>query len=139
MKPSVESMLKNSKLSLEELIDYIRTQYNNGTKLHKLAEYLGVSVSSVQRFCKEYNIKIKTKEEQLNDLHNTTRGRKWTDEKAKSNVSIGVKNSYDEQLRNKRSESNKRRWQSWSKDKRKQVVMNGLVVMHKNYRGGDQR
>lgn len=138
MRPSIKIMLANSKLTLSELIEYVQTQYDNGVALHRLAKYLGVSTPSVQRFCKEYNIKIKTKEEQLNDLHNKTRGRKWTDEQAKKNVSIGVKKSYDDKLRNERAKSNKQRWDNWSESKRKQVVMNGLVVMHKNYnKGGD--
>lgn len=131
MKPSCTKMMQNSCFNLEELIEYIEKSYNSGSSLNKIASCLGVSLSTIRRFCKDHDIKTRTKKEQLEDLHKATKGRKWTNEQAKKNVSIAVKKSYDEELRKSRSESNKNRWKEWDKEKRKQVVSNGLVAMHK--------
>lgn len=134
MKPSVQAMLDNSKLTLDELIDYVQIQYNYGVPLYKLAKYLGTSVSSLQRFCKFYNIKINSREEQLVKLHKITKGRKWTNKDACKNVSEGVKKSYknDPNLSKLRAEVNTKRWNEWDEDKRTQVVSNGLIAMRKN-------
>lgn len=132
MKPSFIKMLDNSCLNLKELKEYIRVANESGTKADDIAKHLGVSVSSLRRFCRTYNVKIRNKEEQLNDLHKTLKGRKWTNEEAKKNVSEAVKKSYTKELRESRSNSNRQRWKNWDESKRKQVVMNGLVKMHKS-------
>lgn len=139
-KPIYSKMLRNSCLTKEGLKTYISTQYNNGKTLEEISKFLGVSKSSVDRFCRYSGIKLRTKEEQLSDLHKELKGRKWTNEEAKKNVSVGVKNSYNDELRKSRSESNKNRWQSLDENKRFQVVSNGLVSMHRNkHKAGRKR
>lgn len=130
-KPIYSKMLRNSCMNKEELKEYITVQYWNGKTLEEIGKFLGVSKSSVDRFCRYSKIKLRTHDEQLKDLHKELKGRTWVNEEAKKNVSIGVKNSYNSDLRRSRSESNKNRWANWNEDKRKQVVSNGLVSMHK--------
>ena len=69
-------------------------------------------------------------------VHNCTRGRKWTNEKAKENVSKGVKHSYDEidGLREQRSKDNVKVWSSMSENEKENRYMPGLVTMHASKR-----
>ena len=66
-----------------------------------------------------------------------TRGRKWTNEQAKKNVSEGVKRSYDvvDGLREKRSKDNVRVWNEMTEDEKENRYKPGLLVMHTRKRG----
>lgn len=130
-RPVFDKMLYNSCLDKRQLCEYIHTQYWKGIPLKDIAKHLGVSTSSVMRFCKYCGVEIRNKQQAIREVHNKIRGRKWTNEEARKNVSEGVKKSYTKELRQSRSNSNSARWQSWDDKKRKSVVMNGLNAMHK--------
>lgn len=59
-----------------------------------------------------------------------TKNRTFTNEQ-KQRISNGVKRSYDEKLRRKRSEDNKRIWASMNEEEKKNRYNKGLKKMHK--------
>ena len=110
---SIENLRKKvSPVSLEDY--FILRYYKDNVNCECIGLELGISGSSVRRIMKELGINLRNKEQCMKRLHNYTRGRKWTNEKAKENVSKGVKHSYDEVdgLREQRSKDNVKVWSS---------------------------
>lgn len=105
--------------------------YKSGLNCDEISKKLGnVSQSTVSRFLKKCEI-LRTHEQQLEDLKWDNIGRIWTD-KARKNVSIGVKNSYTNELRNKRSADNKRIWSNMTEEEKKKRYLKGLRTMQLN-------
>lgn len=132
---SIENLRKKvSPVSLEDY--FILRYYKDNVNCECIGLELGISGSSVRRIMKELGINLRNKEQCVKRLHNYTRGRKWTNEKAKENVSKGVKSSYDEidGLREQRSKDNVKVWSSMSENEKKNRYMPGLVTMHASKR-----
>lgn len=88
------------------------------------------SPSTISRYLKKIGV-LRTREQQLEDLHKILKGRTWTEE-TKRHVSEGVKRSYrNVELRKKRSEDNKRIWSGMSEEEKKARYMKGLRQMLK--------
>ena len=112
-------------ISLEDY--FILRYYRDDVNCETIAKELEISASSVRRIMNELGIGIRNKKLVMKRLHNYTKGRKWTNEQAKKNVSEGVKQSYDavEGLRELRAEVFRK-----AKDEHKNEQNIGLLVMH---------
>ena len=89
------------------------------------------SPATISRYLKKIGV-LRTREQQLEDLHKVLKGRTLTEE-TKRHVSEGVKRSYrNVELRKKRSEDNKRVWSGMSEEEKKARYMKGLRQMQIN-------
>ena len=104
--------------------------WNDGKSFAQISKELGISSQAgIYRAMKKYD-KVRTREQQLDDLKERNKNRTFTNEQ-KQRISNGVKRSYDEKLRRKRSEDNKRIWASMNEEEKKNRYNEGLKKMHK--------
>ena len=112
----------------QRLSDYFTIKYyQEKMTCEQIGEELGISGSSVRRYMKFVGVDLRNREQCMKRLHDYTRGRKWTNEQAKKNVSEGVKRSYDviDGLRELRAETFRK-----AKEEHKNDQNVGLLVMH---------
>lgn len=116
---------KVAPISLEDY--FVLRYYKDDVNCETIGKELGISGSSVRRIMNELGIELRNKSLVMKRLHNKTRGRKWTNEQAKKNVSEGVKRSYDvvNGLRELRAETFRK-----AKEEHKNDQNIGLLVMH---------
>ena len=122
----------------QRLSDYFTIKYyQEKMTCEQIGEELGISGSSIRRYMKFVGVDLRNRERCMKRLHDYTRGRKWTNEQAKKNVSEGVKRSYDvvDGLREKRSKDNVRVWNEMTEDEKENRYKPGLLVMHTRKRG----
>ena len=112
-------------LSLEDY--FVIRYYKDDVNCEKIGEELGISGSSTRRIMKELGLPLRNKRQVMKRLHAKTKGRKWTNEQARKNVSEGVKRSYDviEGLRELRAETFRK-----AKDVQRDEANIGLLIMH---------
>lgn len=121
----------------QNLYDYFTIKYyQEKLSCEQIGNELHISAASVRRYMKFVGVNLRSKEQCLKRLHNHTKGRKWTNQKAKKNISEGVKRSYDtiEGLRERRSKDNLRVWNEMSEEEKKSRYTPGLFVMHSKKR-----
>lgn len=119
----------------QRLSDYFTIKYyQEKLTCEQIGEELGISGSSVRRYMKFVGVDLRNREQCMKRLHDYTRGRKWDNEEAKTNVSKSVKASYTPELRKQRSKDNVRVWDSMSEQEKKNRCMPGLLVMHSRKR-----
>ena len=118
-------------IDLRPYIKQIHKMYwNDGKSFAQISKELGISSQAgIYRAMKKYD-KVRTREQQLDDLKERNKNRTFTNEQ-KQRISNGVKRSYDEKLRRKRSEDNKRIWASMNEEEKKNRYNKGLKKMHK--------
>lgn len=116
---------KVAPISLEDY--FVLRYYKDDVSCETIGKELGISGSSVRRIMNELGIELRNKSLVMKRLHNKTRGRKWTNEQAKKNVSEGVKRSYDviDGLRELRADTFRK-----AKEEHKNDQNIGLFVMH---------
>ena len=81
---------------------------------------------TLYRYMKKHSV-VRNRKQQLKDLQISNTGREWTKETRK-NVSIGVKKSYNEELRKVRSRDNKRIWAGMSYEQKLKRTHNGITA-----------
>lgn len=125
---------KVSPISLEDY--FILRYYKDDVSCETIGQELGISGSSVRRIMNELGISLRNKNQVMKRLHAKTKGRKWTNEQAKKNVSEGVKRSYNvvDGLREKRSKDNIKVWNEMSEDEKENRYKPGLLAMHASKR-----
>lgn len=126
------------KVAPTSLEDYfVLRYYKDDVNCETIGKELGISGSSVRRIMNELGIELRNKNQVMKRLHAKTKGRKWTNEQAKKNVSEGVKRSYDviDGLREKRSKDNVRVWNEMTEEEKENRYKPGLLVMHARKRG----
>ena len=116
---------KVAPVSLEDY--FILRYYRDDANCEIIGKELGISGSSVRRIMNELGIELRNKNQVMKRLHAKTKGRKWTNEQAKKNVSEGVKRSYDviDGLKELRAETFRK-----AKEEHKNNQNIGLLVMH---------
>jgi len=116
---------KVAPISLEDY--FILRYYRDDVNCETIGKELGISGSSVRRIMSELGIGLRNKNQVMKRLHAKTKGRKWTSEQARKNVSEGVKRSYDviDGLRELRAETFRK-----AKEEHKNDKNVGLLVMH---------
>ena len=129
----LEDLVKPQSLKDFFIIKY----YKEDLSCEQIGNLLGISAASVRRYMKFVGVDLRNREQCMKRLHDYTRGRKWTNEQAKKNVSEGVKRSYDvvDGLREKRSKDNVRVWNEMTEDEKENRYKPGLLVMHTRKRG----
>lgn len=101
--------------------------WNDKMSFAEISKTIGIaSGPTLYRYMKKHSI-VRSKEQQLKDLQISNTGREWTEE-TKRNVSIGVKKSYNENLRKIRSEDNKRIWADMNYEQRLKRTHNGITA-----------
>jgi len=122
----------------QSLSDFFTIKYyKEDLTCEQIGSLLGVSGSSVRRYMKHVGVALRNKNQVMKRLHNYTRGRKWTNEQAKKNVSVGVKRSYEviDGLREQRSKDNIQVWNGMKEEEKENRYKPGLLVMHARKRG----
>lgn len=116
---------------------FIIKYYKEDLSCEQIGNLLGISTASVRRYMKFVGVGLRNKNQVMKRLHAKTKGRKWTNERAKKNVSEGVKRSYDvvDGLREKRSKDNIITWNKMAEDEKENRYKPGLLVMHARKRG----
>lgn len=116
---------KVAPINLEDY--FVLRYYRDDVNCETIGKELGISGSSVRRIMNELGIDLRNRSLVMKRLHNKTRGRKWTNEQAKKNVSAGVKRSYEviDGLREFRAETFRK-----AKEEHKNEQNIGLLVMH---------
>lgn len=105
--------------------------WNKNLSFSEISRRLNLcSGTTLYRYMKRHN-KVRTREEQLENLKKSNTGRAWTDE-TRRNVSEGVKRSYEnnEKLRSMRSESNRKRWRKLSQDEKEEKCRKRILAGH---------
>lgn len=116
---------------------FIIKYYKEDLSCEQIGNLLDISAASVRRYMKFIGAELRNKNQVMKRLHAKTKGRKWTNEQAKKNVSKGVKRSYDvvDGLREKRSNDNVRTWNEMTEEEKENRYKPGLLVMHARKRG----
>lgn len=111
--------------------------YKEDLSCEQIGSLLGISAASIRRYMKFVGVDLRNKSQVMKRLHSYTKGRKWTNEQAKKNVSKGVKRSYDvvDGLRERRSRDNVKAWNKMSDEEKENRYKPGLLVMHVRKRG----
>ena len=124
-------MIKIKRVDLKPYTEFIHKLYwEDGMSFEEISKKLGISSQAgLYRHMKKYD-KVKTKEQRLIELKEKNKNRTFTKEQRKR-VSDGVKRSYNDELRKRRSEDNKRVWKNMSEEEKKKRYINGLNKMHK--------
>lgn len=115
-----------------DIIKYIHNSYwikKMSTK--DIAQEVCVSEYFIKKLAKEKGVRFRNHAEQLQQLKIMNTGRIWTEE-AKHNVSIGVKASYNEDLKKQRTEDNIKYWTTIGAKERKKRYTPGLRKMQLN-------
>lgn len=113
---------------IEPYEDIIYDMYwNEKMSFAEISKSLNIaSGPTLYRYMKKHST-VRNREQQLKDLQISNTGREWTDE-TRRNVSIGVKNSYNDELRKKRSEDNKRIWANMTHEQKLKRTHNGMTA-----------
>lgn len=144
VKDSRHRSFEDNVRKLEEIVKpqslkdfFIIKYYKEDLSCEQIATLLGISSSSVKRYMKFVGVDLRNKDQVMKRLHAKTKGRKWTNEQAKRNVSEGVKRSYDviDGLREKRSKDNVKVWNEMTEEEKENRYKPGLLVMHARKRG----
>lgn len=124
----LENLVKPQSLKDFFIIKY----YKEDLSCEQIGNLLGISAASVRRYMKFVGVDLRNKNQVMKRLHAKTKGRKWTSEQAKKNVSEGVKRSYDaiDGLREKRSKDNIKTWNKMTEEEKENRYKPGLLVMH---------
>lgn len=129
----LENIVKPQSLKDFFIIKY----YKEDLSCEQIGSLLNISAASVRRYMKFVGVDLRNKKQVMKRLHNYTKGRKWTNEQAKKNVSKGVKRSYEviDGLREQRSKDNIRAWNEMQDKEKENRYKPGLLVMHARKRG----